>query len=450
MPSETAHLHTHQHHHQQLQLQLPSLNFTTALSQSALSPSLRPCGPSSLLKVECLVRARIPTTDPSRGQCHLLSYINNHDALEHLAIVYGDIHSKTLNRILVRGETDLDRAARGALPLERAEALGFLHGRANENGNGNGNGGVVHAQPRNANAHSALLLALGDPHAAAHAHHANGHAPNRPASATGLASSNPAAALPVLLLPNGHSTPPPPSPLAAAATAIGTPSESAESAPLVRIHSSCFTGETLGSARCDCAEQLQESLRMIASEGRGVVVYLQQEGRGIGLRDKLRAYNLQDLGADTVTANTLLHHPPDARQYTVAAAILADLGSDPVRLLTNNPDKIAQLTRDGVRVAGRVPMVPLSWKERRKSSGTEGRVDEVDGYLITKVRKMNHLLDLPWEAESRTATATTTTATTATMAATMATTMATTTTATMATTMATATTATTGGAEHNA
>ncbi|KAI8801766.1 GTP cyclohydrolase II-domain-containing protein [Cladochytrium replicatum] len=386
-------------HHQQHQ-QPPSLNLTTALSASALTPSLRP-SPSSPLQVECLVRARIPTTDLSRGQCHLLSYINNHDALEHLAIVYGDIHSKSLNRILVHGETDLDRAARGALNLEKAQASGFLE-CANGHVSGNGNG-VVHAQPRNANGHSALLLGTHAAHI-----HPNGHGLNRPASANGLTSSSSAAAAAPVLLPNGHSTPPP-SPLTTANN--NGAASSPESAPLVRIHSSCFTGETLGSARCDCAEQLQESLRMIASEGRGVVVYLQQEGRGIGLRDKLRAYNLQDLGADTVTANTLLHHPPDARQYTVAAAILADLGADPVRLLTNNPDKIAQLTRDGVRVAGRVPMVPLSWRERRKSSSAEGRVDEVDGYLITKVRKMNHLLDLPWEVESPTAPTITTTPT---------------------------------------
>ncbi|KAJ3043869.1 GTP cyclohydrolase II [Rhizophlyctis rosea] len=132
--------------------------------------------------------------------------------------------------------------------------------------------------------------------------------------------------------------------------------------PLVRIHSCCFTGETLGSLRCDCAEQLQEAMRMMSVEGRGVVLYLKQEGRGIGLREKLRAYNLIDQGHDTQEANILLGHPADARTYEIASAILRDLEISTVRLLTNNPDKMQWLTKDGVGVVERVGMVPRSWR----------------------------------------------------------------------------------------
>ncbi|KAJ3145881.1 GTP cyclohydrolase II [Geranomyces michiganensis] len=139
-------------------------------------------------------------------------------------------------------------------------------------------------------------------------------------------------------------------------------SATAAGAPLVRIHSCCFTGETLRSLRCDCAEQLEEAMRCMAKANRGVVLYLKQEGRGIGLRDKLRAYNLIDLGHDTMAANLLLGHPPDARSYEIASAMLRDLGVGRVRLLTNNPDKLRHLERDGVVVTERVPMVPASWR----------------------------------------------------------------------------------------
>lgn len=125
---------------------------------------------------------------------------------------------------------------------------------------------------------------------------------------------------------------------------------------LVRVHSECFTGDVLGSRRCDCGDQLAESLRRIAAEGCGVLLYLRQEGRGIGLADKLRAYNLQDLGYDTVDANTQLGHAPDKRDYGVAAGILRDLGVVAVRLLTNNPAKVAALTAAGIDVAERVPL----------------------------------------------------------------------------------------------
>ncbi|RYO90728.1 hypothetical protein DL762_002530 [Monosporascus cannonballus] len=155
--------------------------------------------------------------------------------------------------------------------------------------------------------------------------------------------------------------------------------------PLVRIHSECYTGETAWSARCDCGEQLDEAARLMslssnASRG-GIIVYLRQEGRGIGLGEKLKAYNLQDLGSDTVEANLLLRHPADARSYGLATAMLLDLGQMDIRLLTNNPDKIRAVEGPNreIRVTERVAMVPLSWKGK---GGFKGR--EVEGYLKTK------------------------------------------------------------------
>jgi len=125
---------------------------------------------------------------------------------------------------------------------------------------------------------------------------------------------------------------------------------------LVRLHSECFTGDVLQSLRCDCGEQLRRSLELIAAEGAGVLVYLRQEGRGIGLRDKLLAYNLQDGGLDTVDANLALGHQADERDYSAAACILADLGVRSVRLMTNNPTKIEGLRALGVRIVDRVPL----------------------------------------------------------------------------------------------
>lgn len=158
--------------------------------------------------------------------------------------------------------------------------------------------------------------------------------------------------------------------------------------PLVRIHSECYTGETAWSARCDCGEQLDEAARLMGlpdNESGGIIIYLRQEGRGIGLGEKLKAYNLQDLGSDTVEANLLLRHPADARSYGLATAMLLDLGQDNVRLLTNNPDKIRAVEGPNreVVVKERVAMVPLSWR------GKGGfRSEEVEGYLKTKVKKL--------------------------------------------------------------
>jgi len=150
---------------------------------------------------------------------------------------------------------------------------------------------------------------------------------------------------------------------------------------LVRIHSECFTGDILSSQRCDCGEQLQNAMRMIEAEGQGIVIYLRQEGRGIGLVEKLRAYNLQDQGLDTVDANLVLGHAADERDYGIAAAILEDLGALSIRLITNNREKINQLKKYEVKVLQRVPANASVSKDNAK-------------YLFTKVTRMNHLLDL--------------------------------------------------------
>ncbi|ROV96060.1 hypothetical protein VPNG_09171 [Cytospora leucostoma] len=170
--------------------------------------------------------------------------------------------------------------------------------------------------------------------------------------------------------------------------------KSHEDIPLVRIHSECYTGETAWSARCDCGEQLDEAARLMSlptNTAGGIIIYLRQEGRGIGLGEKLKAYNLQDLGNDTVEANLLLRHPADARSYGLATAILSDLGQREIKLLTNNPDKIRAVEGPNreVVVKERVEMVPLSWRGRGGF-----RSKEVEGYLKTKIEKMGHMLDM--------------------------------------------------------
>src|SRR6056297_1553786 len=150
---------------------------------------------------------------------------------------------------------------------------------------------------------------------------------------------------------------------------------------LVRVHSECFTGDVIGSLRCDCGEQLESSLRHLAEQGRGVLLYLRQEGRGIGLLNKLRAYDLQDEGYDTVEANLMLGHGADERDYSMAAEMLGDLNVSSVRLLTNNPEKIESLEQERVDVTERVPLEPHV---------TQHNAD----YLRTKVDRMRHLLDL--------------------------------------------------------
>ena len=156
--------------------------------------------------------------------------------------------------------------------------------------------------------------------------------------------------------------------------------EKAESV-LVRVHSECFTGDVMGSRRCDCGEQLQRSMALVASEGLGVVLYLRQEGRGIGLLEKLRAYNLQDLGYDTVDANLMLGHEADERDYSLAARMLEDLGVKSARLITNNPTKINALIEEGIKVAERVALeIPANTDNA--------------SYLQTKAKRMDHLLRL--------------------------------------------------------
>lgn len=150
---------------------------------------------------------------------------------------------------------------------------------------------------------------------------------------------------------------------------------------LARVHSECFTGDVLGSQRCDCRDQLHQALARIGQEGRGVLIYLRQEGRGIGLLDKLRAYNLQDQGYDTVDANLLLGHPADARDYTAAHDIFQDLGVQAVHLLTNNPAKVENLSRLGTTVAGRIPLPPRIHPENRR-------------YLEAKRQRLQHWLDV--------------------------------------------------------
>jgi GTP cyclohydrolase II len=150
---------------------------------------------------------------------------------------------------------------------------------------------------------------------------------------------------------------------------------------LVRVHSECFTGDVLGSQRCDCGEQLHLAIELIAAAGEGVVLYLRQEGRGIGLLDKLRAYNLQDAGYDTVDANLVLGHQADEREYGVAASILCDLDIHSIRLLTNNPEKVTELTRLGIQVSERISLDPTVNPENAR-------------YLLTKAQRMNHFLQM--------------------------------------------------------
>lgn len=318
-----------------------TINQAKLLQQIQITHNKPPKLLSCLPNVECIVRARIPTTNGAEMFLHL--YHNDLDNKEHLAIVFGNsIRSRSLDAVRP-GETEMDRMIRGAY-------TGTLHpGRVSS----------WYDNPTNSESASEGQRRS---------------IPDAPASS------------------------------------------STSQAPLVRIHSECYTGETAWSARCDCGEQLDEAARLmslpmdtlneVASQqdlsvpsnaAGGVIIYLRQEGRGIGLGEKLKAYNLQDLGSDTVEANLLLRHPADARSYGLATAMLADLGlgvdSNPhgIRLLTNNPDKIRAVEGPNreVVVKERVPMVPLAWR----TGGKMGiKSSEVEGYLRTKISKMGHML----------------------------------------------------------
>ncbi len=150
---------------------------------------------------------------------------------------------------------------------------------------------------------------------------------------------------------------------------------------LVRVHSECLTGDVFGSERCDCGDQLHTAMRMVEKEGKGVIVYMHQEGRGIGIVNKIRAYELQERGRDTVEANIELGFKPDLRDYGIGAQILVNLGVKKMRLLTNNPKKIVGLEGYGIAIADRVPIV---------IEPTENNIH----YLETKKKKMGHLLEL--------------------------------------------------------
>ena len=176
----------------------------------------------------------------------------------------------------------------------------------------------------------------------------------------------------------------------------GDPAELASKPAMVRMHSECLTGDSLGSMRCDCRMQLQAALKMIEAHGLGVVVYLRQEGRGIGLVNKLKAYTLQDMGLDTVEATERLGFPADLRDYGMGAQILNDLSVKQIRLITNNPRKIAGLKGYGLEIVDRLPLLIEA-------------TDYNSGYLATKAKKLGHLLlqtylitiAISWKGESR-------------------------------------------------
>lgn len=319
-----------------------------------------------LPEVNCVVRARIPTTTGQEMFLHL--YTNNADNKEHLAIVFGPyIRSKSLDRPRP-GETEMDRMIRGAYTgrLYPGRTSSKLQATAAQNA---GTGSATVAQKAISKAQERGAR--------------RGIEQSQPTTPSAIEQEDPIA--------TDSSISARPTPSSRTASYDTTPDVSSIP-PLVRIHSECYTGETVWSARCDCGEQLDEAARLMSlatstPNPGGVIIYLRQEGRGIGLSEKLKAYNLQDLGNDTVEANLLLRHPADARSYGLATAMLMDLdlgGDRGIRLLTNNPEKVRAVEGPGreVRVRERVAMVPVSWK----TGGKEGfRSEEVDAYLRTKV-----------------------------------------------------------------
>ncbi len=161
----------------------------------------------------------------------------------------------------------------------------------------------------------------------------------------------------------------------------------ADKTPIVRIHSECLTGDVFGSLRCDCGQQLQDAMNAIAKEGFGAIVYLRQEGRGIGLAAKMQAYSLQDAGMDTVEANLALGFGADERSFVVAAEMIKAAGVGQVRLLTNNPAKVEALSEAGITVVERIGLAPVLHKENLK-------------YIRTKMEKMRHIISLDIVSDS--------------------------------------------------
>ncbi|KAF9347168.1 GTP cyclohydrolase II [Mortierella sp. AD094] len=323
----------------------------------------------------CTARARIPTPDGSEYFLHI--YENKKDKKEHLAFVFGDvIRSQSLDRVQPN-ETEMDRIKRGAytgrlqntvdLPSQQQESL-----TADADADADATISTLSMTTTTTTTTTTATLVAMDVDQDTVLEETT----TSTLTATSVSSS------------------------------VVTPATAA--VPLVRIHSECFTGEIGHSARCDCGEQLDEAIRLMKAEGSGVVVYLRQEGRGIGLGEKLKAYNLQDLGYDTVMANLLLNHGADERTYEVAQAILEDLGMDQIRLLTNNPDKMEKIEKDSnIKVIDRVPMMPKSWEAIQQGTEAEfvvkeGAVEnkivkgkELDKYLRVKVERMRHLIPIP-------------------------------------------------------
>ncbi|KAF2865157.1 GTP cyclohydrolase II-domain-containing protein [Massariosphaeria phaeospora] len=322
-----------------------SIPVDTSLLSDAPAPSLL----EQLPTVDCEVRARIPTTTGHEMWLHV--YRNSVDTKEHLAIVFGNaIRSRSLDAERP-GETELDRMTRGAyvgrlFPGRTSSRVEQIKRAA----------GVAPKASTSGGAKARIDSGYVD-------------------VSDGLLSPSSASS------DSGDVQP-------------GSDLE----LPLVRIHSECYTGETVWSARCDCGEQLDEAARLMAdptlSPSGGAIVYLRQEGRGIGLGEKLKAYNLQDLGNDTYEANLMLRHPADARSYGLATAMLMDLGlggDRGIRLLTNNPDKVRAVEGPAreVVVRERVAMIPLAWK----TGGKAGiKSEEVEKYLSTKIEKFKHML----------------------------------------------------------
>ncbi|KPI34721.1 putative GTP cyclohydrolase-2 [Cyphellophora attinorum] len=381
-----------------------------------------------LPKVECVVRARIPTTSGAEMFLHL--YQNDSDDKEHLAIVFGGrIRSKSLDRER-EGESEMDRMIRGAYvgrltPGRTSSRVDADSKRWRPAGAKRQRSGTGRSALRNVETPETLVEGetLETARLGEQAGTGNVGSMQRapPASATsqledGISSLSLDHNDTTTTTTNAHNTTTPRS-----------------KAPLVRIHSECYTGETAWSARCDCGEQLDEAARLMSlpsssdpnddEAAGGVIVYLRQEGRGIGLASKLKAYNLQDLGNDTVEANLLLRHPADARTYGLATAILCDLGlgyhspstedgpqlhqsaesmereqregeqarERGIRLLTNNPDKVRAVEGPNkeVRVRERVAMVPIAWR----TGGHKGvKGVEIEKYLDTKIRSMGHMI----------------------------------------------------------